>query len=329
MAKAKIENKVFNILVESVKIYCMNFLQFTRYMAFPVLGQVLGLGLIFGLASLYTSNLPTLIENYPAFNSFSTIVTCVILITVPGMVIFLKAFWDFLVAYGALNSMAESALNTGKVYDFPAHNALVTQRTFKFIGLWFVISVLSLIAINPLLWIIAAVFFVYFVLVFQVFMFEPEVSIIGCFKRSFALIKGNFGKTFIIMCILGFFTHYLFVEGFSVFFDLTKLTELLTKPFENWVMTNIPLDGFNNWLLNLNPRADILTPTKVALAFIYQIAFFIVTGFTLPLRSVCWTLWYKALSANSTKTVKSERKIRTVKRLDKNILKRAEQKEED
>ena len=328
MAKAKTENSVFDVLIEGVKLYFMNFLKFTQYMAFPVLGQVLGLGLIFGLANLYTSNLPSLIEKYPAFNNFSTIVWCVILITVPGMIIFLKAFWDFLVAYGALNSMAESALTTGKVYDFPAHNALITQRTFKFVGLWFVISILSLIAVNPLLWIIAAVFFVYFVLVFQVFVFEPDVSIIGCFKRSFELIKGNFAKTFIIMGVIGFFTHYLFVEGFSVFFDLTKLTETLITPLESWVMNNIPLDGFNNWLLNLNPRADILTPTKVAQSFIYQIAFFIVTGFTLPLRSTCWTLWYKTLSAGSA-NAKIEKKTKTVKRLDKNILKRAEKKEDE
>ena len=324
MAKTKIENGIFNVLIEGVKIYCTNFLQFTRYMAFPVLGQLLGLGLIFGLAGLYSANLPALIEKSPAFNSFTTIIVCVILITVPGMIIFLKAFWDFLVAYGALNSMTESAINTGRVYDFPAHNALITQRTFKYVGLWFIIGVLSLIAINPFFIIIAAVLFIYFILVFQVFTFEEDVSIIGCFKRSMQLIKGNFARTFILMCIIGLFTHYLFVEGFSVFFDLTGLTELLTKPFENWVMVNIPLDNFNNWMLNINPKAQILTPVKIAESFVYQIVFFIVTGFTLPLRSVCWTLCYKSLN---TSAAKSDKKNGT-KKLDKNILKRAQKKED-
>lgn len=324
MSKAKIENSIFNVLKEGVKIYCMNFLQFTRYMAFPVLGQLAGMGLIFGLAGLYTAYLPELIEKSPAFNNFTTIVACVILITVPGMIIFLKAFWDFLFAYGALNSMADSALNTGRVYDFPAHNSLITQRTFKYVGLWFIIGLLSLIAINPFFIIIAAILFIYFILVFQVFTFEEDVSILGCFRRSMELVKGNFARTFILMCIIGFFTHYLFVEGFSVFFDLTGLTGLLSKPFESWVMTNIPIDSFNNWLLNINPRADILTPAKVAESFVYQIAFFIVTGFTLPLRSICWSLWYKALN-NSC--VKSERKSGT-RRLDKNILKRAQKKED-
>ena len=125
------------------------------------------------------------------------------------------------------------------------------------------------------------------------------------------------------MCIIGFFTHYLFVKGFSVFFDLTGVTAFLIKPFENWVMTNIPLDNFNNWLITLNPRAQIITPTNVAEMLVYQIAFFIVTGFTLPLRSICWTLWYKALNTNAEKQEKK------VKKLDKNILKRAQQKEDE
>lgn len=309
MAKAKSIDGVFNILAESVKIYCMNFLQFTGYMAFPVLGQVLGIGLILGLANLYSANLPALMERNAAFNDFSTIVLCVILITVPGMVIFLKAFWDFLVAYGALNSMAESALTTGRVYDFPAHNALVTQHTFKYVGLWSVLGILGILASIPLLWVVAAVFFVYFILLFQVYIFEPETSIIDCFKRSFTLIKGNFAKTFLLMCIVAFFTHYLFVEGFSVFFDLTKITQLLSNPFENWVMTTLPLDDVNNWLLNINPRIEIITPAKVAAFLIYQIVFFIVTGFTLPLRSVCWTLWYKSLAGTSVKNeVKPKKK---------------------
>lgn len=326
MARAKENNSIFGILIEGVKIYCSNFLQFTQYMAFPVLGQLLGLGLIFGLAGLYTAYLPVLIEKSPAFNSFSTIVACVILITVPGMIIFLKAFWDFLVAYGALNSMADSALNTGRVYDFPAHNSLITQRTFKYVGLWFLISLLSLIAINPFFIIIAAVLFIYFILVFQVFTFEDDVSILGCFRRSMEIIKGNFARTFILMCIIGFFTHFLFVEGFSVLFDFARITELLTKPFENWIMTNIPLDGFNNWILNLNPRAEILTPTKVADLFVYQIAFFVVTGFTLPLRSICWTLWYKGLNTEAP-VAKPARKS-NAKKLDKNIIKRAQRKED-
>lgn len=327
MAKCKIENKLFSILLEGIKIYSSNILPFTKYMLFPVLGQVIGLGLIFGLASVYTAKLPELISTYEFFNSFSSIVLCVVLITVPGMLIFLKAFWDFLVAYGALNSMAESAINTGKVYDFPAHNAIITNRTFKFIALWFVIGILGTLAVFPLLWLIGGILFIYFILVFQVFTFEQDASIFDCFKKSMLLIKGNFARTFVIMAVVAFFTHYLFVEGFSVFFDLTKLTQLLGGIFESWVENNIPLDNFNNYMININPRFDVITPSKIANMFVYQIVFFIVTGLTLPLRSIYWTLWYKALSQNSNNTSKRTNNSKT-KKLDKNIIKRATQKED-
>lgn len=314
MSKTKSDCNIFAILVDSVKIYCTNFLKFTQYMAFPVLGQVLGLGLIFGLAFWYSQNLPALIDKSPAFNNPSTVLWCVILITVPGMIIFLKAFWDYLVAYGALNSMADSAMNVGKVYDFPAHNALVTNHTFKFVALWFVISLMSLIAVIPFFIVIGAIFFVYFILVFQVFVFEPDTSVIGCFKRSLNLIKGNFAKTFILMCVIAFFTHFLFVKGFSVFFDLIRVTELLTNPVEAWISANIPLDSLNNFLINLNPRTEILSPAKIAQSIVYQVPFFIVTGFTLPLRSICWTLWYKALNTDCSGAEAKKKSVRKNKK---------------
>lgn len=329
MAKTKIDNSVFAVIVETVKIYCLNFPQYARYMLFPVLGQVIGLAWVFGMANFYTLNLPLLIEEFPAFNNFSTIVLCVILIVVPGMIVWMKAFWDYLVAYGALNSMTESAMTTGKVYDFPAHNSLITQRTIKYIGLWFLYGIFGLIAINPLFWVLGGIFFIYFILIFQVFTFEPEASITECFKRSFELIKGNFARTFVIMAVLGVFTHLLFVEGFSVFFDFTKLTDVLVGFFENWV-TTIPLDPINEWLINVNPTTSLLTPLSISKFLAYQVVAFIVISFTLPIRSICWTLWYKVLSAKSGKEVRKNvsKQSKSTKKLDKRILDRAERKED-
>lgn len=329
MAKTKLENSIFSVIFETVKVYCLNFPQYAKYMLFPVLGQVVGLAWIFGMANLYTNNLPLLIEEFPAFNDFSTIIFCVILIVVPGMIVWMKAFWDYLVAYGALNSMTESALNTGKVYDFQAHNSLITRRTFKYIGLWFLYGIFGLLAINPLFWVLGGILFIYFILIFQVFTFEPDASITGCFKRSFELIKGNFLKTFVIMAVIGVFTHLLFVEGFSVFFDFTKLTDLLVGFFENQV-TTIPLDPVNERLINLNPSATLLTPLNISQFLAYQVVAFIVISFTLPLRSICWTLWYKVLSAKSGKNERKSysKSSKSVKKLDKNILDRAERKED-
>ena len=44
---AKKNKSVFGIFIESIGLYFSNFKQFVKYMTFPVLGQVLGLILVF------------------------------------------------------------------------------------------------------------------------------------------------------------------------------------------------------------------------------------------------------------------------------------------
>ena len=135
MAKVKVENNFIWIILAAIRIYSTNFLKFCGYMLFPVLGQILGLLLVFCLAGLYSAYLPDLAEKYPAFREYSTIILCLLAITIPGLLIFMKAFWDYLVAYGAINSITEGFLTTGKIYDYPAHNATITSHSFKYIVL--------------------------------------------------------------------------------------------------------------------------------------------------------------------------------------------------
>ena len=53
MQKIKVENNFVWIILAAIRIYSANFLFFFGYMLFPVLGQILGLLLIFCLAGLY------------------------------------------------------------------------------------------------------------------------------------------------------------------------------------------------------------------------------------------------------------------------------------
>ena len=71
MQKIKVENNFVWIILAAIRIYSANFLKFCGYMFFPVLGQILGILLIFCLAGLYTVYLPELAEKYPAFRDFS------------------------------------------------------------------------------------------------------------------------------------------------------------------------------------------------------------------------------------------------------------------
>ena len=123
-------------------------------------------------------------QKIPALNDFSILFLIAILITLPGLVIFVKAFWEYLIAYGAVNSMLENMLKSGKVYDFDAHTELIKRRSVPFVGLWLLFGIYSILSVCPLLWVPAGVFAVFFVLIFQVFTYEPELSPIGCAKRS-------------------------------------------------------------------------------------------------------------------------------------------------
>lgn len=104
---AKEDKSVWLIFFEGIKIYALNIHKFFLYMAFPVLGQLLGLFMIFGLTYWYTQNLQDLTVKYPALKDFSTMLLCIILSVVPGLLIWARAFWDYLVSYGALNSMTD------------------------------------------------------------------------------------------------------------------------------------------------------------------------------------------------------------------------------
>lgn len=329
MAKIKINDKILNIFWEALLIYFSNFGKFISYMAFPILGQLFGLLWVFALTDVYTKNIPTLIDKYPIFDNFSTIFLGVLLITLPGLVLFMKAFWDFLVAYGALNSMTDAAVNTGKIYDFPAYNAVVTRRTFKFIALWFVFSIFTFFAINPLFWVLGFILFVYFVLIFQVFTFEEETSVTGCFKRSFNLVKGNFARTFVLMAVLFLICYYVLAIILNALLDITMLSGFFAGLLEGWA-SSLPIEQLNGYLAMLNMPG--ITPIDIAKSVVQQVAFFVIVGFTLPLRSIVWTLWYKNLINLKEKSFKKSTTksiSKTTKKLDPEILRRAELKDDD
>jgi len=321
MGKYKVSEK--GVLWEALKLYCLHFKQYSRFMLFPVFGQLFGIIWALTTAYLFSKNLDLLVKDIPLLNSYTAVLTCVLLIAAPGLILFMKAFWDYLVAYGALNSMTEGAMATGKIYDYPAHRAVITRRSFQFIILWLLFSLFSIFASCPLLWVIGAIFFVYFVLIFQVFTFEEDVSPSGCFKRSLMLVKGNFAKTFLMMAVVGFVTYYFLEIGVSVIFDALKITSLLLNCLEGWA-SMIPVGGVNDILSAAN--MSLITPLDISKTVISMGISMFVIMFTLPLRSIVWTLWYKVLSDRDgvpSKVTKSGKK-----KLDPEILRRANKKDD-
>lgn len=289
---------VWLIFFEGIKIFALNIHKFMLYMAFPVLGQILGIFLIFGLTFWFTQNMQDIAAKYDALNNMSSMITLIVVSVIPGVLILIKAFWDYLVAFVALNSMTEGYLNTGRVYDFKAHNSVATQKSFSFITIWFLISIMTILGILPVFWIFAGLFFVYFILVFQVFTFENGLSPVGYFKRSMFLIKGKFGRTFLLMAILTIFTYVILVSGLGVLFDAFNWTNPLAKMFEAWAYT-LPIDPLEQYGV---------TPSVIGTELVKQLIFFLAIGFSLPIRSICWTLWYNELASEDEPVVKKLKK---------------------
>lgn len=289
---------VWLVFFEGIKIFALNIHKFMLYMAFPVLGQILGIFLIFGLTFWFTQNMQDIAAKYDALNNMSSMITLIVVSVIPGVLILIKAFWDYLVAFVALNSMTEGYLNTGRVYDFKAHNSVATQKSFSFIAIWFLISVMTILGILPVFWIFAGLFFVYFILVFQVFTFENGLSPVGYFKRSMFLIKGKFGRTFLLMAILTIFTYVILVSGLGVLFDAFNWTNPLAKMFEAWAYT-LPIDPLEQYGV---------TPSVIGTELVKQLIFFLAIGFSLPIRSICWTLWYNELASEDEPVVKKPKK---------------------
>ena len=287
MSKYKLKNSIFFILWEGIKIYFSNIDKFLLYMLFPVFGQVIGIALSFGLSLGFADKV------VQKADSPAAALLMILLLAIPGLLIFAKAFWDYMVAYVALNSMTEGAVTTGKVYDLASHNEVATQRGWKYIGFLIVLSVLMSLGSSIFFIIPGFVLWIYFILVFQIFTFEPDLSITDIFKRSFLLVKGNWARTFILMVVLGFFSMYILTEGITVVFDYLNLTASASSIF-NFISNLIPLDLVNKILVHANQ--PIITNEMISKTIFVSVLGMIISGLTLPIRSICWSLWYKNLS---------------------------------
>ena len=229
---------------------------------------------------------------------------------------------------------------------------MIKRRTPAFVGLWLLVGIFSILAFCPLLWVPAGVLAVFFVLIFQVFTYEPELSPVGCARKSMFLIKGHFASTFMLIALLGSLTYYLVPEGINTLLEWTggeKILSNLVMP----LVAQLPLDGLNETLLRLN--VPQIKTDEVALFTVSALVSQIFIQYTLPLRSILCGLWYKELNGSLPKIEKKKKSSKSkkpsevlmeeshkkfgddtkkdkttdedFKKLDRNILKRAMDKE--
>lgn len=311
MSKYKMKNSIWFVLFEGLKIYFSNIDKFILYMLFPVLGQVLGIVLCFGLTLGLSDKIAAKAD------SISSAMLFILLLAIPGLLIFAKAFWDYVVAYVALNSMTEGAVTSGKVYDFKSHNEVATRRSFKYIGFLLILSVLMSLGTSIFFIIPGFVLWIYLILIFQIFTFEPDLSIWECYKKSFVLVKGDWGRTFSLMLILAFFSIFIITQGITVVFDYLNLTKSVCSIFD-FIGKLLPLHTINHAFSYARLPYNI-TVEMVSNWIFVTILSCIVAGLTLPIRSICWSLWYKNLSdIKDTEQVKDTKRSKKITRKTKN-----------
>lgn len=311
MSKYKMKNSIWFVLFEGLKIYFSNIDKFILYMLFPVLGQVLGIALCFGLTLGLSDKIAAKAD------SISSAMLFILLLAIPGLLIFAKAFWDYVVAYVALNSMTEGAVTSGKVYDFKSHNEVATRRSFKYIGFLLILSVLMSLGTSIFFIIPGFVLWIYLILIFQIFTFEPDLSIWECYKKSFVLVKGDWGRTFSLMLILAFFSIFIITQGITVVFDYLNLTKSVCSIFD-FIGKLLPLHTINHAFSYARLPYNI-TVEMVSNWIFVTILSCIVAGVTLPIRSICWSLWYKNLSdIKDTEQVKDTIRSKKITRKTKN-----------
>jgi len=315
------KNSVWGVVGKGFKIYLRYIHKFFLYMTFPVFGQLLGLVLIFVPVYYLQGAIPELSSKYEFFSDPSRIMALVLIAILPGLILLLSAFWKYLVAYSALNSMTQSALVSGKIYDFPAHNSIVNKNIWNFLIIWLVLSMLAILSLSPLFALICGILMIFFIPVFQIFTFEQDKNGFECIKRSFELVKKDLGKVLGILLILSIF---LFV--------LSIVATILSS---NYIDADKYLSGYSNLILGLQPLVNLnkefaqyaeyginfqITTEMISALILLSATGFIVWGYTLPLRSVCWTLWYKK---NSNTGSEKKAKKSSKKQLDPEILRRA------
>ena len=171
--------------------------------------------------------------------------------------------------------------------------------------------------------------------VFQVYTYEPDLSPIGCIKKSFNLIKGHFGSTFLLMFLSGLLCWIFIPQIFSYLSETIGINRILTNLVTPFIET-LPISEFNAYTAKFgvsnimnDSLAKLVVSTSVAQIFIQ---------YTLPLRSILCGLWYKELNGSLPTQVEKKKASKkrpseklmeeSHKRLDKNILKRAMEKDE-
>ncbi|MEI8390756.1 MAG: hypothetical protein WCG23_12840 [bacterium] len=313
MGKPKSGTNIFVIIFKSLMIYIKNFFPLSRVMLFPVFGQIIGIFLIFYSTYFFREQYLSKVSGENLQQNLLLILLGLLLLVLPGFLIFIKAFWDYMIVMVSLNPMIFDISKKGTFGDFKIYNSSVKLKTNNYVILFLLITFLWLgILIFPFLTFFLGAFintafiapiFLAMVLIsvifsimlsvnislaFQIFAFEA-ISPVEVLKKSCNLMKGNFWRTLSMGIILLFVTTFFIPELFNTFIEKTPFFSYLIQPFE--AFANII---FKDNMFQYGHWADLkITPFGIAETMALCTVDVVLTAMMLPWGSACFTLLYK------------------------------------
>lgn len=285
---------VFKIFFKSIKTYFLYLDKTAKYLLLPVLGQVIGVILIFMATYYFNNNIDKLVKIAFFSQNKEHLLLGLILVILPFLALILHSFYKYIIAFSSLNLFFYTLTpkKVVKTVDFKSNDKVIERKLFQYILLMLFISVLCLF---PPLWIVLC-------LSFQVFALENDANCFNSISRSIKLTLENLFPT-VIMLTLIFLVSYQFLPALFVWaLDKIHVTDFMVTKLEVFLQM-LPYNEWNNILSIVNQHIDSVTVAKAVTEFIIT---FIIVGFTLPFRCCCFTELYRLFDNEQIKEYSRE-----------------------
>ncbi len=286
---------VFSIFFSSIKTYFLYLDQCCKYLLFPIFGQIIGIFLIFTCTYYFNINRSYLENNFSFFGNEKNLLLTFYIILSPLFIIFIKAIYDYILAFCALNLLFYTNSNKKKVknIDFDANKKVIERKLGNYIILMFLVTLIfipPIILISPIIWI-------FICLCFQVFSMESDTNAPKALFRSIQLVKGNVIPT-VIMLVLCYISTYMFLPDLFLWaLEKISVVSFIINKIDLFLQI-LQLDLLNNMLSIVNVNLDTLSIAKMLSE---NIITFVIIGFTLPFRSCCFTELYRLYDSEKIK----------------------------
>ena len=280
---------VFKIFFSSIRTYFLYLDQTAKYLVFPIFGQIISLLLIFTATYFFATN----IENIRNINQFfandKNLLTTFFILLAPLLLVFLKAFFDYIIAFASLNILFFTAPKNKKAknIDFVANDNVIKRKLLNYILLMLFVSIAAICP--PAL--------IFLSLSFQVLALEGDISAPKAFSRSIELVLGNFINTTILIVLCWLSTYIFLPELLTWVCEKISLTTFAVTKFEIFC-TLLPIEEINKYLSLINTNTNA---TELGMLMFSSMIAFLITGFTLPFRCCCFTELYKMYDSDKIK----------------------------